>query len=477
MNILYSIPVYENPDCVKQMCDGILFFDKDAIIILHVSKFSSISNFKHLENDKILININQFETKWGWDFTRVHVSNYVYAKKRYNFTHIILLTSNTLMIKKPHEFMKKADVGFSEQQNGPTKLTPPELIKDYQIGWGGSFLKDKRYLNILNNLKSDKMYGCIIDGTYVTDDIMSQIQFYYEKYFNYEPNYFYLEEILIPTIACNLAKKVNDSLLYLQELDNVEDYERLEKDNFTFFNKRVPLDMNNVIRKHYNNIIYDNFDYFEGIYYINLDNRQDRRKQFEKQIKKYRIDVKRFSAITPKEGEYYKGEGDQYDERRKYKIGCTLSHQAVIREAKEKGLKNVLIFEDDCLFVEDFKLKAYKYIEQLKNVNWDLFYFGGDPAGEFEYITDNLLKSVHGGLYATHAYAINETIYDRILNCDAHQTQSIDTIYVNQQVHNTNIIICDEILAFQSKSFSDLWGHVTDSSDLYESIWKLKTKK
>lgn len=250
---LYSIPVYECPDCIKQFCDGILFFDKDAVIVLHVSKSKDISLFEF--NDyRIFVNSIQFETNWGWDFSRVHVSNYLYAKTKFDITYVIFLTSNCLILRNPSEFILNYDAGFSEQQYGIVKLTPPLLIQDYQIGWGGSFLTDTRYLSILSELNSSNKYGCIIDGTFVKSFIMDKICYFYEKYFNYENNYFCLEERLFPTIACNLTDKISDSLLYLRSVDLREFKELLKKED-VFFNKRIPLDMSNDIRIYYSNLI------------------------------------------------------------------------------------------------------------------------------------------------------------------------------------------------------------------------------
>jgi glycosyl transferase family 25 len=98
--------------------------------------------------------------------------------------------------------------------------------------------------------------------------------------------------------------------------------------------------------------------YFDDVYYINLDYREDRRKLFEQRSLDIGINAKRFSGIVPEDGLYDKIESNQKDTRRKWKVGCTLSHQAIVREAKERGLENVLIFEDDCIFLDGFITKA-----------------------------------------------------------------------------------------------------------------------
>ena len=97
-------------------------------------------------------------------------------------------------------------------------------------------------------------------------------------------------------------------------------------------------------------------DFFEDVYYINLDYRIDRKILFEKRASDVGIIPNRFSAIQPTEIECQSI--TPFKEIRRFKVGCTMSHQAVVKIAKEKNFSNVLIFEDDCLFLEGFQSKA-----------------------------------------------------------------------------------------------------------------------
>jgi GR25 family glycosyltransferase involved in LPS biosynthesis len=76
--------------------------------------------------------------------------------------------------------------------------------------------------------------------------------------------------------------------------------------------------------------------HIEKIFYINLDKREDRRKEIEDELSKYELVGERYSAIyTPHSGI----------------VGCGYSHLNVLKLAKERGYKNVLILEDDFEFV------------------------------------------------------------------------------------------------------------------------------
>ena len=71
------------------------------------------------------------------------------------------------------------------------------------------------------------------------------------------------------------------------------------------------------------------------ILYINLDKRTDRREQIEQQLNMYGLSYERLSAI-------YNSFGI---------VGCTRSHLAALRLAKESGYKRVWIMEDDFEFL------------------------------------------------------------------------------------------------------------------------------
>lgn len=75
----------------------------------------------------------------------------------------------------------------------------------------------------------------------------------------------------------------------------------------------------------------------ERVFYINLDHRTDRRSNIETQLQLMGLwDIsERFPAIKTSPGY----------------IGCSKSHLAVYRIIKERGYKNVLVFEDDFTFV------------------------------------------------------------------------------------------------------------------------------
>lgn len=212
--------------------------------------------------------------------------------------------------------------------------------------------------------------------------------------------------------------------------------------------------------------------FFEGVFYINLDSRTDRKELFEKRAEEVGVVAERISAITPLESEVFPLYQGHNDPQRKFKVGCTLSHQHVIRLAKEKGLKNCLIFEDDCVFLEDYKIEIQKCVDELKDIEWDLFYIGGEPNNHCFRMSDNLYQIKDGGVYTTHAYAINHTFYDAALSISAHHVDTIDILYLNYNQNLRKCILSKKLLAVQDVSYSDLWDTVKDNSQWMINAWE-----
>ncbi len=74
----------------------------------------------------------------------------------------------------------------------------------------------------------------------------------------------------------------------------------------------------------------------EKIFYINLKTRPDRNGEMERELQKFELEAERFEGIpTPDFGIY----------------GCGLSHLGVLKLAKERNYRNVLILEDDFEFL------------------------------------------------------------------------------------------------------------------------------
>lgn len=189
-------------------------------------------------------------------------------------------------------------------------------------------------------------------------------------------------------------------------------------------------------------------DFFDKVYLINLDRRIDRMVDCKNQFDKYKIEYERFSAIDGSKivnhtSNLIKGE-----------IGCRNSHLNVIKMAKNENIYSILILEDDFELCDNFDHEFEKVINQLPE-DWEWLYFGGSHFEEPIKITDNIYRV--NKTYTTHAYAIKNSIYDKLID-----TLSIfgpaDVRFAEiQKEINTYITIPH--LIYQRDGYSDIQGN------------------
>lgn len=207
-------------------------------------------------------------------------------------------------------------------------------------------------------------------------------------------------------------------------------------------------------------------DYFDGGFYLNLDRRTDRRENFERRSSEQGLVLERFSAVERTQPI----PNPNNDPIWHIKVACTESHFEMIREAKRRGWKNCLIMEDDCVFESGFAATVRDLVSELRRFSdWDLFYFGGEPNGECLPLSPHVARCT-GGVYGTHAYAISEGFYDRVLRSTV-DSLVIDAFYVN--FPERNYLISRKLLAWQDDTYSDLMDqYPTFRTDIYRNAYK-----
>ena len=134
-------------------------------------------------------------------------------------------------------------------------------------------------------------------------------------------------------------------------------------------------------------------------YYINLEERKERKENCIKQLEKIKMgNAKRFNAIKCDKG----------------LIGCALSHIKILNIAKEEKLPYIIIFEDDVIFPDpqELKFRLKKYIDY----DYDVLMIGAWFIGPKDYsiINEDILK-VNKGRCA-HAYIVKEHYYQILIN-------------------------------------------------------------
>lgn len=190
-------------------------------------------------------------------------------------------------------------------------------------------------------------------------------------------------------------------------------------------------------------------DFFDNIYCINLDKRSDRWEECLAQFEKHNLTVERFSGI----------DGSMIENNTKLadgELGVLKTHIELIKDAKEKGYKSILILEDDVEFIDNLNEKFFSIKNQIPN-DWIMLYLGGNHVGGCLQISQNIYKLIHS--YAIHAFAINSELFDLIINGLPKYKKPVDVFYAELQPLFPSYVIRPH-LAWQRVSFSDIQGGI-----------------
>src|SRR5229473_675127 len=148
---------------------------------------------------------------------------------------------------------------------------------------------------------------------------------------------------------------------------------------------------------------------FSRIEIINLPDRADRRQEMVKQLKQIGLGplsgrVEFYPAQRPAS----RGDWPSIGAR-----GCFLSHYAILKRARDEGLKNILVLEDDCDFTPEFRQHQRRFAQLLCATAWDILYLGHreklDAAGSIS------LMAWSRPLMTSHAYAIQGAVLNRLV--------------------------------------------------------------
>jgi GR25 family glycosyltransferase involved in LPS biosynthesis len=154
-------------------------------------------------------------------------------------------------------------------------------------------------------------------------------------------------------------------------------------------------------------------EYFDKVYCICMEDRPKKREKLFQQIHNHfpGCNPVLFNAISTRH-------------LKNHHIGCALSHRAVIQEAKDKGYKKILVFEEDAVLHKDFSMLLEENIKEVVNVDWDILYLGAciwerkhpKPPREFEVVKNCNNLKVLTGATCTQGLAYNSTCFDYILD-------------------------------------------------------------
>jgi glycosyl transferase family 25 len=199
--------------------------------------------------------------------------------------------------------------------------------------------------------------------------------------------------------------------------------------------------------------------YIDAIFYINLDKRVDRKQQIEEELEKFGLKYERFSGlIFPDIHPYY---------------GCSMSHLSILKIARERVYKNVLILEDDFYFnveKETFEDNMKQLFETKSD--FDVFMLAPAPQKVEKDINNPLFyKIIESSCGA--GYLVQSKYYDRIItvlesSLEMFRQTNIFWVYTVDQAWkplqpSDNWLTTYKFIGRQRRGFSDCGNNISEN--------------
>jgi GR25 family glycosyltransferase involved in LPS biosynthesis len=190
-------------------------------------------------------------------------------------------------------------------------------------------------------------------------------------------------------------------------------------------------------------------NFFDRIFCVNLDSRPDRWKSAVEEFEKHSLQVERIPGIDGS-----KMNLDFPPEIKEGAVGCALSQFFAIKYAKQLGLNNFFLLEDDIQFEDNINNIFDEYVKEVPE-DWDMLYLGGQHyhGMNLQQISEHVYKCEY--TLAAHSVAFKSTVFDRFINnliditkpCDVHYAESHKEI---------NAYVFIPHLTWQRNSYSDI---------------------
>jgi GR25 family glycosyltransferase involved in LPS biosynthesis len=223
------------------------------------------------------------------------------------------------------------------------------------------------------------------------------------------------------------------------------------------------------------------YDYIDQFVYINLDHRTDRNATMIRELTRMKIPITKFQRIQAVRNE-------------RGAIGCTFSHIKSLQLAIEKKWKNVLIMEDDFIFVDSPekvesgiryffenvvpKVPDWTVInlsrgasQQMRPIDKDT-YMPLNPADPSSFEKSDSLIWKADAISSASGYIVNHTFFQTLLNNYREglvglmktydkPTYACDMYWFPLQ-RNTNWYIFNPSIGYQYESYSDIEQRMVD---------------
>jgi glycosyl transferase family 25 len=150
-------------------------------------------------------------------------------------------------------------------------------------------------------------------------------------------------------------------------------------------------------------------DYFDRLVVINLPERTDRRAAMVEELTRVGIypspKVAFLDAIKPNDGGTFVSRGTH---------GCFLSHLSALKDARDRGLKSVLVMEDDLTFSPRYRVDEERLVAELQREAWGIVFLGNLLHPLLD--EPNRLEPLSGPLVGCHFYAVHAAAFEELID-------------------------------------------------------------
>ena len=203
------------------------------------------------------------------------------------------------------------------------------------------------------------------------------------------------------------------------------------------------------------------------IFYINLENRVDRKDHVEKQLKSIGITTfTRFNAIRLSNGA----------------LGCSMSHLKCLQLAKERNYDHILICEDDITFLDPNLFIRQMNLCLSNNKEWDVILLAGNNVPPYKVIDESCVQVSH--CQTTTGYLVRKQYYDILIHniregingliqkdLKDHFNYAIDKYWLHLQKEYIWLLIIP-LSVCQREDYSDIEKRNTNYTKLMTSLDK-----
>lgn len=142
------------------------------------------------------------------------------------------------------------------------------------------------------------------------------------------------------------------------------------------------------------------------------------------------------------------------------------SYQAIIGRLKNKGVKSVLLLEDDCIFVPGAEQVLTAADSELCNIQWDMLYLGANHTWANTWNISKHIMKINGSV-CWHAVGLKHTVFDTILSWVPNKP--IDTLAAQELHYQFKCYSIWPSVAIQEPGYSNVEGRNRDYSEFWSN--------